>query len=782
MKSFIKFFVLIFALALITSCSGAGGENNGEKDHRVRLVVPSGVTATSENPITVADGADAVFSVSMKSTVAFRSVSEGVFDPEKKTVTVSGVKKDISVELKAEDVGYDTTVKYKFIFVGSSGDKASAESGSDLYAGSEIMLNAKDEYKVFGGWSLNARLDEGGALISAEREHMLELSPDIQSGGEVAVYANYIDDNIMYYDPNGGEISSDSVNASHTKYYTAVLESNRLKVALDSDYYNAVGCAALFWDDSTFTRDGYVLIEYNTKADGSGEGYSLGSKFPMNGDTRTLYCIWAKDTPYSDFTYEAFNCEMPDGVSAEKAPHWHESGIKITSYKGNAETVVIPEKIDGKYVTAIGSGALTDKSVKTLVLSKYILTVESSALSGCRSLSRIYYPDSIYAIENEALDNESYKNLRELYVNATMAPRFQSGDGAFWLKFARFIANTDKPRIAVIAGSSTYQGLSSAYLEALLGEAYTVVNFGTTRTTQAYMYLEAMQYYANEEDIIVYAPENSIYMLGDPTLYWKTLRDMEGMYNIFRHIDISGYENVFTAFSELNRGSQPGTVTQTLENARYTIKCEMYEQAIERSAVNEYGEYQNRDREKYCNDVGYQDVYNITLNDRVKSILEGHYMNSDPNEDYNTSEKWCSITEERFVVNMNRAINAARSSGAKVYFSFCPVDADKICSEARADIDQWLEAYDKLISDTYDFDGLLGSSRNYIYNHKYFYNNAFHPNDYGRTLRTYTLYKDLCSIFGEAPLDMRSAGTDFEGCIFEDGNSNEPLYGVDYLN
>ena len=43
--------------------------------------------------------------------------------------------------------------------------------------------------------------------------------------------------------------------------------------------------------------------------------------------------------------------------------------------------------------------------------------------------------------------------------------------------------------------------------------------------------LEAMQGLAKEGDVILYAPENSSYMMGETELYYKTLRDIEGMNN-----------------------------------------------------------------------------------------------------------------------------------------------------------------------------------------------------------------------------------------------------------
>ena len=775
MKRLLKYFVLAFALLLLVSCSPEEGGGN----HRVRLVVPSGVSVKSENPLMVADGENAVFELEFGDTIAFRTLSEGSFDPETKTVTLENVQKDTSIELTAENVGYDTTIKYQFSYIGSSLDRASVDNGAMVFAGTEVVLSAGDSYAKFVGWSLGNYMDKGGQLLSEERNYTLELSPSVVANGSaLTVYANYIESNIYYIDPNGGNISSGTVNLAGNSYYKTSDESGRLKVALQEEYYNKVGCASLFWDDGSFTKPGHMLLEYNTKPDGTGEGYSLGSKFSLNNDISVLYCIWAEYTPESRFSYQDISIPKPNGVISS---NWNTNGVKITGYSGEDDRVVIPEKIAGKPVIAIGQGAFSNKAMREIVLSKNILTIEDGAIVGCSDIERIYYSDSIYSISNNALDSASYKKLKSLYVNATMAPRMQTGDGAFGLKFARFISSESKPRIAIIAGSSTFQGLSTPYIQALFGYQYTVVNFGTTRTTQAYMYLEAMQHYADEDDLILYAPENSSYMFGEPMLYWKTLRDLEGMYNIFRYIDISGYENVFSAFCEFNKGTDGEGYRESFKG-RYSYGVLSYEYAVTRSDTNEFGDYQHKDRAKYCNDSLYQDVYKITLNDRIKSKYEGNYADSDPNEDYNTSAKWCSLTDSKFVSNMNRAINAAKSSGAKVYFSFCPVDADKLSDEAKANFDAHCKAYDNLILSTYDFDGILGTSKSYVYAHEYFYNNAFHPNDYGRTYRTYTLYSDICDLLGLEKNGIRSAGTKYQGCLFEESSTDEPLYKVDFGN
>ena len=129
---------------------------------------------------------------------------------------------------------------------------------------------------------------------------------------------------------------------------------------------------------------------------------------------------------------------------------------------------------------------------------------------------------------------------------------------------------------------------------------------------------------------------------------------------------------------------------------------------------------------------------------------------------------------------MNRIINAAKSSGAKVYFGYCPCDADSLVNAAKNYA--WLRAYDELIADIYDYDGVIGKCESYIYNHIYFFDCAFHLNDYGRTYRTYQLYLDLCDELGvEAKYQINSLGTSFDGCKFEPKTTGKPKIPVDFL-
>ena len=501
-KLFGIFFAFIIALLCLVSCGGGstsdtdgvgngGGDENEDVTYRVTIITSVGASVIGVNPRNVEEGGSAIFKIELEPHYVFRSAKVadtdvGHFDFTTGTYTVGNVTADMRIDFTVEDVGYNTSVGYTFNMRGTSYDTAT-HGNSTLQAGTRITVSARLETSSFAGWSKGDYLEDGGVLVSSERVYTFDLREN------TVLYANYVDSNNLYYNLNGGTVNKMSVNMTQNKYYVASVESSLVKVSMKQSYLDRIGCASTFWDDGTFVREGYVLKEYNTASDGSGEGYSLGSKFPMNLGTTTLYCIWAKDSEHSDFEYTDYTFARPAGVTAVTAPDWTENGIIITKYNGNDETLTVPEAIDGKDVIAIDTGAFMHKDVKTLVLSRKLLKINDGAFVGCDKLKTIHYPDGIYEISNEALDAASYSSLSDFYVNATVAPRHSNGDAAFAMKFTRLLANSDKNRIVVIAGSSSYQGLSSAYLEALLDSEYCVVNFGTTRTTHGYMYLEAMQ-------------------------------------------------------------------------------------------------------------------------------------------------------------------------------------------------------------------------------------------------------------------------------------------------
>ena len=776
--SFVKALLLTVALILLVLLAVSCGKSE-VKEYNVVVNVPEGVTVIGDNPKTVKHGEDATFKIVIPEGYVFSSCDGASYDQETGILTVSNVISRRYLEFKIEEYSFSTDERFIFQFkAGSKKDTSNTPSGS-VASGTLITLNALDTTRAFIGWTIGSAYSQGAKIVSTSREYSVRISPETVTDGALIIFSNYVDADTIVYHANGGSINTSTDNMRNADYYSLTTTEDSVKLKYGATYLSYMECASSFYDDGTFTRDGYVLIEYNTAADGSGRSYSLGSKVPMlhAGQPTELYCIWAKDSSHSDFTYENITIGYPFSRSAT-APHWVEEGIVITSYNGGDSMVVVPEKIDGKYVTAIASGAFSGSNMETLVLSRRIIKVANGAIQNCTKLKTIYYSDSIYEMNNEALDEASYTSFRTLNVNATLAPRYVSVDtGGLSVKLSRLLASEAENRVILIAGSSAYQGFGTEYMEALLSGAYRVINFGTTRTTNGIMYLEAMKALAHEGDVVIYAPENSSYMFGETELYWKTLRDLESMNNIYRYVDFSNYTNVFGSFTDFNKSYRYNEGSGSGTPRRYEDICVQGSigdptHQYARPTTNKYGDYLYKERSGVS--PRYNDAYFITMNERIKSKNEGAWndtSNQHANKDYTdmSNVTWCSFTDPYYADQINRAITSAKSSGAKVYFGFCPSDASSLVDGAESAA--WLRAYDELIENTFDFDGLVGSSANYIYDHSYFYDCAFHLNDTGRTYRTYRMYLDLLPILGiDSPRAYAAAGTNFDGCTFEDSD------------
>lgn len=775
-KKILFFFIFLFSFCFIfASCGQTPPDNPDEDTYRVMVALGEGFIVSSQNPLDVKKGENAIFDIEIADGYLFTSASVGTYDEKTGKLTVENVDKRTTVTFTVESLGYDTSIKYKYLFKGLSTDYSSKPT-SELNAGTLITVEATNEQRAFAGWSFGKSAVDGGKIVSKERKYQFRLSPDLADGDTVRIFSNYTDANVYYYDLNGGKADSTSQNLVSNDYYTVKIEGNRVQVILLNTYYDFAECASLFWDDGCFYREGYVLKEYNTAPDGSGEGYSIGSKYHIGSDGfPLLYCIWEKETGKSHFEYENLTIARP--VAEKYAPDWNEEGIIITSYVGDSDKVTVPEYIDGVPVIAIGEGAFTSRRVKTLILPKTIVNIEDGAFVNCSSLTELYLPDSVYYISDAIFDAATYSDFKRLIVNATLAPRYSTSasGGGFAVKLSRLMAAEAGKRVIIISGSSTYQGLASEYMEALFGGEYSVINFGTTRTRPGNFYLEAMSHFTTEGDVIIYAPENSAHMMGEGYIGARMLYENEGMNNFYRYVDISNYHGYFSSFHELNA------------EYRYKRMPNRYEDIVKTGAsINKYGDYQHKNRQGYLGKTKYIDSYFITLNKWYKSIDSGSWDDEvfqAATKDYNdpaNATYWTDITNSELSARINKAIASAKSSGAGVYFGFAPADAYAIVPEARNK--DWLLNYDKLISDTYDFDGLIGSSADYVFAHEYFYDCAYHVNDYGRAYRSYKLYTDVAELLGITDVKgYLSVGTDFQGCLFEKDYNGALKYTVDFL-
>ena len=110
----------------------------------------------------------------------------------------------------------------------------------------------------------------------------------------------------------------------------------------------------------------------------------LGDKLPVVGER--VADVASAET-YGDFQYSV----LDDGT------------VEITKYIGSAEKVDIPEKIDGKSVTSIGSSVFRGcKRLSSITIPNCVTSIDSFAFRDCTSLKSITIPNSVTSIYYDA--------------------------------------------------------------------------------------------------------------------------------------------------------------------------------------------------------------------------------------------------------------------------------------------------------------------------------------------------------------------------------------------
>lgn len=630
----------------------------------VMLQQAEGMTVKGENPMMVEAGSDAVFTVEMADGYKIDTVSDGAVY-ENGTVTVSAVRFPTTIEVSTR------TRKKLLMTVSNNREQGlirSSMPGGNIVEDTEVTLSVTPEQgMVFLGYSLNGSAASGAEIVCTSPEYTFAVTENVE------VFTNYYnvgDGRLIIYDSNGGREDEQYDSFSNQSHYL---------------------CPHALINNGRFTREGHVLVGYNTEADGSGTFYAPGWNIIMPDDPAVpmkLYAQWLPETPKEAFTYEVTS----------------KNTVTIKGYEGDYDTVVIPETIDGLPVTAINTGAFNGESFTTLFLSRNIVNVANAAIKYCKNFTTLYFSDTVRII----MDSSFFQcdNFSKLYIMACMEPRYcSSRNGNYMVKYQRLIT-AEGPKIIFHSGSNTSYGLDSALMEELLGGKYAVVNYGCNQDTPASFYYDVIADFINKGDIVVHCPEMRHYQWGYSEMNTTTWQIFEGAYEAYSHVDIRNYTEMFDSFNTFN-------------SSRYSMTPRSYED-YSSETVNTYGDYI---KEK----VGSGPIQG-TINAHLAAGGYGS-RNMDP-----------SLLKQPYVANLNREFDNIAAAGGKVYISFCAV-MDIDLNQVSQTVGRQMEY--KTMVKNHVHGTVISDPGTYVMPYKYFYNSVYHLNTVGSQLRTRMLSEDI---------------------------------------
>ena len=408
------------------------------------------------------------------------------------------------------------------------------------------------------------------------------------------------------YDANGGKTLSDKTDKVK-KYYRGTHQ--RINTSIGTDL---------------FYRDGYTLLGWNTRADGTGEAVGLGSRAAWKKGL-VLYAQWVPWSAEENFVYKKVS-----GFAV------------ITGYIGNEQQICVPPNLGGLPVRTIREQAFADTDCRTVILSPGIYEIEKWAFKNSR-MEQMYLYDDLMKVSDYAF--QDCDMLRTLHINAIEAPAY-SGNyfDTFQDKYDRLLSLKDKKKIVLFSGSSTRFGYDSEMIDRAFPD-YEVVNMGVFAYSPALPQLELIRSCMKEGDILLDSPEFDAanrQFCYQKELDYATFAMMESNYDAFAGLDLREYTQVFTAFSAYQ------AAREGMERKSYDICAADYDEdghETEESSYNEYGDY-----------VLYRP--NSTKEGPIYGLLVNYTVNAFPQDTY--------------IDSINAEFQKFMDEGIKVYFTYSP--------------------------------------------------------------------------------------------------------------
>jgi len=267
-------------------------------------------------------------------------------------------------------------------------------------------------------------------------------------------------------------------------------------------------------------------------------------------------------------------------------------------------------------------------------------------------------------------------------------------------KYTR-LKSIDEPKIILVGGSNLAFGLDSRDLEKETG--LPVVNFGLYASLGTKAMMDLSKSSIHKGDIVVLCPELdaqtlSLYYNGETM--WQAL---DCNYSMLLDVGFANYGKLL--------GSFPAFASEKFKFYR-SGKTPNPKGVYQKSSFNKYGDI----------------VYKRKYNNMMLEYDPTHMITLTP-----------SIVDEKFVAYVNQYASLVRRHGAKIYFSFPPMD--------KAALEK--NTTDKTILSFYQYLGeklnveIISNINGYLLDSGYFYDTNFHLNDTGVKVRTSLLAEDV---------------------------------------
>ena len=279
------------------------------------------------------------------------------------------------------------------------------------------------------------------------------------------------------------------------------------------------------------------------------------------------------------------------------------------------------------------------------------------------------------------------------------------------VKYER-LYTVDSPKVIVVGGSNVAFGMDSELMEKQLGRP--CVNFGLYADLGTKAMLDLSKDAIGKGDIVIICPETDpqTYSLHfDARNMWQASEQKPFMTAKLPTDDIM---KVIATFPEYYKSKREFFKSGTTPDPEGVYRADSF---------NQYG------------DIEYPREYNSMLS----FVDENKLVRLDP-----------SLITDEFASYLNDYAKKAQNKGAKVYFSFPPINAAGLTDDTT---DDTVYAFYGALCEKLDFE-VISNINDYILDKEYFFDTNYHLNSTGVEYRTSLLSSDIMRAEGNTSVNL----------------------------